>query len=177
MAEKWRDIKDFAAERGFTINAIKAYIKRQGEKEAIPKKDLKAEYGFMAVRVGSPIYEKIDKKYPMPKTVEVVHDEDLQKKYEELLEKSLKLTEEVSDLRVKVAEDRGLKALMDSATRERDAAIEDRDRAAEQAAAAEEAKKRAEEGAEEARNRADEAEKRIEEMRNAGLWRRIRNRW
>lgn len=177
MAENWEDIKVFAAERGFTINAVKAYIKRQDEKEEIPKSDLKKEYGFMAVRIGSPIYEKIDKKYPMPKTIEVVHDEDLQQKYVEKLEELSRLKDEVADLRVKVAESSSLKALMDNATRERDIAIEDRDRAEERAAAAEQARDRAEKDAEEAQNRAEAAEKKVDEMRNAGLWRRIRNRW
>lgn len=177
MAERWANIKDFAAERGSTINAVKAYIKRQDAKEKIPEKDLRVSYGFMAVRVGSPIYEKIDKKYPMPKKVEVVQDTELREKYEKILEKSLRQAEEIATLKVQATELHTTQMLLESATKDRDHAIEDRDKAAEQVKEAVKARQDAEKFLNVEKDRADAAEAKIAEMKSAGLWQRIRNKW
>lgn len=177
MADKWRDIKDFSVERGSTINAVKAYIKRLDAKEKIPETDLRVSYGFMAVRIGSPVYKVLDEKYPLPKTVEVVQDTELRVKYEKLLEKSLRQAEEMATLKVQAAELHATQMLLESATKDRDRAIEDRDKAAEQAQEAVKARHDAENVLNAEKDRADAAEAKIAEMRSAGIWQRLRNKW
>lgn len=198
MDQKKIRIKDFAAERGVSYNTITQYIYRV--KHSTTQKSVKYE-GLVQdgdgskekyIIVGSPLWTALDENYPKPtKPAEVVIDEGLRQELSKAQKnesearkdaaaawrKVAELQEAVIKMQNQIAEVKAIRLIADQAAADRDRAIEDRDRAEERAQKAVEARESAEKVANAEKGRADAAESKIAEMRNAGLWKRIRNKW
>lgn len=171
-------IKDFAAERKVSYNAITQFIyrrKKNNVQNGVKIEELTRQNGVKVIDEDSQLYKLLDERYPKPvlKTVEVSQNEEiieLYKKIDTLRERLEEEQENSKKLIAQVAQLQIVKQQFEISTAEKDKAFAERDAYREKFV-----KSRVKE--EEAQKRAESAEKKIEKMNNASLWNRLRKKW
>lgn len=180
-------LKEFAESRNVEYNALMQWLYRRPNLREQMKKDGKS----YILDPESKVYEILDKKYPFPRPIQIVQDEEAraelaaaQKKIQDLQEKLLQAAPQLARLETM---DLLLEQREQELEKARDEAEERRSEAEAQKLRAEEATARAaalEAEAKAQRERADAAEEdsrqkeeRVEKMENAGLFARIFKSW
>jgi DNA repair exonuclease SbcCD ATPase subunit len=180
-------LKEFAESRGIDYSTLMQWLWRHPElRQQMGKK---GKNYILAPE--SEVYAELDKKYPMPRPVQVVQDEEArqalveaQKKIEALQDRLLQASEQLRELE-------GTRLLLEQRNQELEQMKRREEDAREAAEKAVEAKRQAEETAREAKeetNRlraeaaeaeraAEEAKGRANKMENAGLLARIFKSW
>lgn len=170
-------IKEFAAERGTSYNAITQFLyrrKRNNEKNGVKSEELTIQNGVKVIDTNSDLYKTLDKKYPLPSnSIEISKDEELIDLYKQLNEANEQLIaeqEKCQKLIAQAAQLQIIKQQLQNSREEKDKAIADRDAYREESL-------KAKVQADEANKRAESAEQKVERMKNASLWQRIRKKW
>lgn len=98
-------LSEFAESRGVDAKAVSAYLKRHAEKAKKEKDSAGASLFTYKPQVGltDKQIELLDKKYPLPKPVEVVRDLETLEKYNKALERIALLEKEKGELTSKAA--------------------------------------------------------------------------
>lgn len=180
-------LKEFAEGRGVDYNTVMQWLWRRPELRQQMDKDGKS----YVLDPASEAYEELDKKYPPPRPVQIVQDEearqalsDAQKKIEILQDRLLQAGEQLRELE-------GTRLLLEQRNQEYEQLKQQEAEAREAAEKAEAAQRRAEEVAREAKEEADrrraeaaeaekaaaEAKDRADRMESAGLLARIFRSW
>lgn len=180
-------LKEFAEGRGVDYNTVMQWLWRRPELRQQMDKDGKS----YVLDPASEAYEELDKKYPPPRPVQIVQDEearqalsDAQKKIEILQDRLLQAGEQLRELE-------GTRLLLEQRNQEYEQLKQQEAEAREAAEKAEAAQRRAEEAAREAKEEADrrraeaaeaekaaaEAKDRADRMESAGLLARIFRSW
>ena len=152
-------LKEFAEGRGVDYNTVMQWLWRRPELRQQMDKDGKS----YVLDPESEAYEELDKKYPPPRPVQIVKDEEArlaleeaQKKIELLQDRLLQASEQLRELE-------GTRLLLEQRNREYEQLELREARATEAAEEAEAAKKKAEVEADDARARAEQREKEARE--------------
>lgn len=180
-------LKEFAEGRGVDYNTVMQWLWRRPELRQQMDKDGKS----YVLDPESEAYEELDKKYPPPRPVQIVQDEearqalsDAQKKIEILQDRLLQAGEQLRELE-------GTRLLLEQRNQEYEQLKQQEAEAREAAEKAEAAQRRAEEAARGAKEEADrrraeaaeaekaaaEAKDRADRMESAGLLARIFRSW
>ena len=154
-------LKEFAEGRGVDYNTVMQWLWRRPELRQQMDKDGKS----YVLDPASEDYEELDKKYPPPRPVQIVQDEearqalsDAQKKIEILQDRLLQAGEQLRELE-------GTRLLLEQRNQEYEQLKQQEAEAREATEKAEEAKRQAEETAAEARAQAERQEKAAKEAK------------
>lgn len=173
-------LKEFAESRGIEYNTLMQWLFRRPElREKMPK-----EGKNYVVAPGDGVYEVLDKKYPFPRPVQIVQDEEARQELAEARKKLLELQEAMIAITAKAAQAEAMQMMIE----QKDAELEQTKRRVEEAEqegrdaesrakAAEEEADRLRAAVEAAEKEAAEAKEQVEKMESAGLFARIFKNW
>lgn len=162
-----RTVKSFAEERNLEKDTVSQYIRRHREFDGhtrIEKKDMYLD---------SVALELLDKKYPLPKPVQVIQGipleehEELVKKYGETLKAFERVMMDSQDKSQVIEQLRADKLLLETATSQNKALIEEKDRNIAEL----------EKRAKELEERLSASESECEKIKSRGFWDRVFNKY
>ena len=173
-------LKEFAESRGIEYNTLMQWLFRRPElREKMPK-----EGKNYVVAPGDGVYEVLDKKYPFPRPVQIVQDEEARQELAEARKKLLELQEAMIAITAKAAQAEAMQMMIEQKdaeleqTKQRAEEAEQEGREAENRARAAEAEAdRLRAAVAVAETAAAEAKEQVEKMENAGLFARIFKSW
>ena len=182
------NINDFAASHGVKANAVRQYIYRHPEIQALIQEAGEGEQqNGVSMILGDEAIELLEKKYPNPRPVEVVEDVETHRKLEAALAEINRLQKENADTRIALTKAQGeLAAIEDKSSRleaEKDKLSADAEDARNAAQKAQERAVKAETERDIIVEKANEQQSEIERLRdyteklqNRTLWQRITNK-
>lgn len=180
-------LREFAESRGVDYGTLMQWLWHRPEL----RKQMDKEGKSYVLNPESEVYAELDKKYPPPKPVQIVQDEEArqalaeaQKKIEILQDRLLQAGEQLRELEgtrmLLEQRNQKIERLLEQEAAAREAAAESKAEAERQENAAKEAREEAERfraAAEEAGKAAEEAKARADRMESASLFARIFRSW
>lgn len=173
-------LKEFAESRGIEYNTLMQWLFRRPELRGKMQKDGKN----YVIEPGDDVYEVLNKKYPFPRPIQIVQDEEARQELAETRKKLLELQEAMIAMTAKAAQAETMRLMIE----QKEAELEQTKQRAEEAEKdSQDSKERARAAAEEAvqlrtavevaEKEAAEAKEKVNRMDQAGLFARIFRTW
>ena len=173
-------LKEFAESRGIEYNTLMQWLFRRPE---LRRKLSKVGKTYI-VEPGDEVYEILDEKYPFPRPVQIVQDEEARRELAETRKKLVELQETMIAIASKAARADAMQLMIEQKDEELEQTKRRAEEAEQEGREAESRAKAAEKEVEQLRVAVEAAEKesaeakeRADRMENAGLLKRIFRSW
>lgn len=166
-------LKEFAEGRGVEYNALMQWLYRRPElRERMPK-----EGKSYVIEPGDGIFEILDKKYPIPKPIQVIQDEEARKELAEANRKIQELQEAMLKMAARASQADAMQLMLEQRDTELEQTREALHKEQEERISIAESAGRLRVELEAAQKDASEAKEKAERMESAGLFARIFRSW